>query len=1183
VAYSEKTWGREPVCVWLKRSDCSKAAFGAGGYSSTLDLLAPKGEINLAVRLFPNTGNDSALKSWREELTTIRGLNLTEIFDAGTRFANRRDHSGCKRLLQLSRWSFGAIEGPEKQFPEIGVVMKHAKKHGFGCAPHIYYANAVYDQRFAFHAQEFLKYYLRNDKEVKVDVVYDINFPGGFKDLFNYDVVAITDFPVEALVPYVDVLKKYVEGGGNLVFFGGYAGFGGRFDGYGSYRALAELIPVKISDKPDWVDQDVYLGEFNDKGNKWLCANWFKSTVTGKQVRRFGPVIPLEEVPGWMSLGNRVKVDAPIHPAVAGIPFNEISPSYHKVSAKPGAKTLLSVNNDPLLVFQQLGKGKIVAATISDFRKLWAWKQTSTWFERMILWLTNKSPKLISSFENYKGCIVLSVRNTTNAPVSVSGELTIRSEEFESVYHEKVKCAKVLPKGVWKVVASFKVTGGNLKPGRYEAEYKPDHNGYPALFTFTIKRALPLKIKLSFKHRRHFSPGQSVKPSMELPNQIPKDAVLRAYIRDQRGVIVKNISFSGKTPESVSSYAFALGRYAYVAEVKSGDGLLGYAVERFFMARKPKVEVPVMVYGNFMCPKLTLASYTGLALSKRLSRIFNVKFYAGEAPLLDESLPFGINYFIHAAYLGPLNANSPKAMEKMRTRLAKKCAPFRDFPSVYGCYLDDEGWARAGMFRNWGRTDPDQAADYKKMFGEVMPAHPKNIEQNVRLADFYIDSYTRKVKAAAEVCRSVNPAWKQALIQSNVRPASIGGWPMRNFDFTDSLFMDIYPPTVEGIGESLLYANWLRTIEYHTGKPSWMCLGEYRETADACRMQVWVALMNAMKGYGWYSIRMIKRTDYPELERITSLIKNNELLVKSLAAPPAKTAVCFLKSESAWWSPEGKSAVVRHLTDYQHKLWRLCAELARADIMPDVITEEDMDAGRLDDYDLVVLGGGVKELTRKTVAALAEFAENRTLMITSDCAVKIPGAKPWNLEKAAKIAEIPFSTPNPDVVSRLLYVDGLKNLILYNHSNKPVAADVAFDDESAKIACEVGSEREIDIKTVDGRQRLSVALKPYDGSWLVLLPSAITGLEIMAIPFTPGDAWTIGAALKSAKQIPGNLPLKVEVTRPDGLIIKDTILTRNGYGTATLPTAPNEPTGEWSIKLTEPASGTATEKTILVK
>jgi hypothetical protein len=196
--------------------------------------------------------------------------------------------------------------------------------------------------------------------------------------------------------------------------------------------------------------------------------------------------------------------------------------------------------------------------------------------------------------------------------------------------------------------------------------------------------------------------------------------------------------------------------------------------------------------------------------------------------------------------------------------------------------------------------------------------------------------------------------------------------------------------------------------------------------------------------------------------------------------------------------------------------------------------------------------------------------------------VKIPGAIPWNLEKAAIIAEIPFSTPNTDVFSRLLYVDGLKNLILYNHSNKSVTANVAFDDESAKIAYEVGGDRKFKIKTIDGHQRLSVALKPYDGSWLVLLPSAITGLEIMAIPFTPGDAWTIGAALKSAKQIPGNLPLKVEVTRPDGLIIKDTILTRNGYGTATLPTAPNEPTGEWRIKISDPVSGKASSVSVTI-
>ncbi len=162
----------------------------------------------------------------------------------------------------------------------------------------------------------------------------------------------------------------------------------------------------------------------------------------------------------------------------------------------------------------------------------------------------------------------------------------------------------------------------------------------------------------------------------------------------------------------------------------------------------------------------------------------------------------------------------------------------------------------------------------------------------------------------------------------------------------------------------------------------------------------------------------------------------------------------------------------------------------------------------------------------------------------------------------------------------MLNAEGLQNLILYNHSNEPVIAEVAFDNKFAKFAYEVGSNREFQVATVNGRQRLKVSLNPYDGSWLVLLPGKIKSLHIDIAPFIPGDKMTIGITVNSEKSLAGVMPLNIEIQRSDDFVIKKNILARNGYGTVTIPTAPNEPSGKWLIKIVEPISGISQENNI---
>lgn len=192
------------------------------------------------------------------------------------------------------------------------------------------------------------------------------DFPASIEGLAQYDAVIVSDVGADSFeltddclagrrsVSRLRVLAEWVAGGGALLMVGGYMSFSGIQGRAGFARSpLAEVLPVGMLDHDDRVERPD---------------------------------------------GVEPEVILPSHPIVAGLPSTwPFLLGYNEVRPKEGSTVLVAVDQDPLLVVGEHGRGR-VAAFSSDCSPHWAshdflaWHHYDALFQSLLRWLGRAGP-----------------------------------------------------------------------------------------------------------------------------------------------------------------------------------------------------------------------------------------------------------------------------------------------------------------------------------------------------------------------------------------------------------------------------------------------------------------------------------------------------------------------------------------------------------------------------------------------------------------------------------------------------------------------------------------------------------------------------------------------------------------------------------------------------------------------
>ncbi|MBN79787.1 MAG: hypothetical protein CMJ70_06575 [Planctomycetaceae bacterium] len=147
-------------------------------------------------------------------------------------------------------------------------------------------------------------------------------FPGTYDELFQYDLVVLSDVNYRALGDVaMEMVCDYVEQGGSLFVVGGPYAFGnGEFQG----SRFLDVLPVRLRGPFDL--------KWAGKGKSW------------KLVR-----------------------EQPEHPLLKGVEFDQVPHVFwhHFVTPKPNASVVLKAGPEPTLILGRYGEGRVATLTLS--------------------------------------------------------------------------------------------------------------------------------------------------------------------------------------------------------------------------------------------------------------------------------------------------------------------------------------------------------------------------------------------------------------------------------------------------------------------------------------------------------------------------------------------------------------------------------------------------------------------------------------------------------------------------------------------------------------------------------------------------------------------------------------------------------------------------------------------------
>lgn len=115
-----------------------------------------------------------------------------------------------------------------------------------------------------------------------------------------------------------------------------------------------------------------------------------------------------------------------------------------------------------------------------------------------------------------------------------------------------------------------------------------------------------------------------------------------------------------------------------------------------------------------------------------------------------------------------------------------------------------------------------------------------------------------------------------------------------------------------------------------------------------------------------------------------------------------------------------------------------------------------------------------------------------------------------------------------------------------------------------------------------GRGRTAeFGLRPGEPELFALLPYRVSGLEVdVPDAIQAGGALPVRARLLTDEGEPGDHVVHARLRREDGTVIADNFMLEEGKGTFRVPTAFNDPPGEWTLRVTDVLSGVQAERKI---
>ena len=1102
------------------------------------------------------------------------------------------------RVLELATFAHGESRWGHRHFEELErSEYLYTHKYGQPTRYEEFLRRTVESSRYAFRAGDQFRYFLRNRKDVQVHRAYRNVFSDYLAKLYDYDFVVLNDFPLDLLDPYERDLQAYVRSGRGLVFMGGYGAYGGMGKGYGSWKgaAITSLLPVNIESVPDFVEQTDYRqGLWSQKmqGRTRECAYPDYRITIGNGFQRFGPILPIMHSLDWLGRGNQVVPVHDNHPILAGVPVEQLSPSYHRVTVRGAATTIARIGHDPVLVVDAIGKGRVAALTFSDARRLWVWRHTSQLFSQLADWAAGAPPKPMVRRTNvgaWGRAVGVELDNPTAktiesdlivTQVGAGGRRVGRTltpaipARSSRRFHLDFEDAPRFASGEVKVVASWS--------GHTATTY----------FRDPPSSAAP-ELGIDDEHKRNVLRRETISPRVIVGQRVPGGSTVVAQLigEDGRAVRSSETLASGASDGGlrlpIPAKRLAYGNYAYRVSLKNANEKeLAATAIRIKVCRLVIPEYPILWYGYGAHSQGDLDCYMTLGLIERFKEqansVFSIRGWGAHnvEEICDRSLGLGIPLFNYCFYSPAVRGDDPKfgrsphhesRLNALRAKgLAQ--APYAKHPAIHWFYIDDEG-------TGFSETDYDKE-QYEKTAGRKWPAEFKSVEDHHSVARFHIRGGNNVWKAAFDGLREALPDRTHFFLQSVGNVAANGGWIWDNFRDSDINCIDLYPPAPVDYGQCLFYYNAMRCLGYYNGKPGWILLGEYRETFEMMRSQWWLMLGSGLESYGWYGANYGGGPHGIGADRIHRIAPYDRLAMRysSLLArwdkPRSRVAIYWsLASCARRGEDEGRKTIRIYGREVEKACQAAAVELYRHDLYPDVITEAEILAGKHDQYDAIILPGVTWD-TRPVVQKLTAYAKSHPLMLAKSSTIKLPGAAPFDAAALSKKYPPEIETPDPMVHAEPLTAGAQRYVMVYNHQDKNVDASVLIRQPQTTVAYDVFSHAFIKVASQNGASVMKVRLGAYDGRLLALCPAALPDIKVEVRDGTCGSdiSAQILAGLPSKN---GVVPVEVAVLDPRGSKTDygGSFAVTGGRSTYVIASGENEQTGRWTVSAKDLITG----------
>ncbi len=1021
--------------------------------------------------------------------------------------------------------------------------------------------------RIPFRARNLFGYYLRDQADIIVDNATESTLAEYLPHLYDYDLLILNDFRAELISSYIEPIKEYVRRGHGLLVLGGVAAFGGRGQ-WGNYHELASLLPVEVSQSPDWVDQTPYppgrSGAHPENGAfvEYPCSE------CSETIRYYRGFFPIQESWQWLKAGTCIRALMPKHPAIAGIPLDSLSPSYHQVEAKAGTQTLASVDQNPVIVVQDLGQGRVAAVTLSDYRRFYFWPYTSALCERLVRWCaaTTKQPALTVAMENSKE-VVVELHNVDRvganpvlkawvaAPDNQIHWLT-QGEALEETLSEVVQRRFDWPKIESPLPGDYRIVA---EVGGHHAE---------SLHSLAPRSDIELVIHL--RHKHNYARGEMLHPTVILNPHPAGVATVRLYLVDEAGHRIVHrelVPQDGRGTLEIPTKNLAYGNYRFWAEAVDRNGtVVASKMTSIRVCPKRALEFPIFYYGMLGGGA---GSYSQLAsvdyLMEDTSLIITPKVgpkQPHQYSIIDRGFGKGGQFLLdcnRATYYGPPgwrrdldSQRSPSKLNWMREFLKEQLDGYENLSGIYGAYIDDEG--------NTCSISEYDRNEFKREYGFDLPENPQTLEEKMALGRYYLESTDLLYGLNAEVAREMNPDWKTFFIKcpSGNRGHRLGIDIEENFKSAAAIMPDIYPKSVFDIGQDFMFMNLARCAGKRLEKPVYFVMQCVYGTVKEARMQYWLLLGSGLEGYGWYSIAAGYSEMYDKLKPLNQFAREFSPLFARWEKPASELAVLY---SDAMLSQE-------NVAPYHNRLIGMSDKLYGIDLYPDFVRESQILDGSANQYQVLILSG-IEELVPAVTDKITKMSKTKMVLLDGGN-LSVEGVTPFDLGVLRKRVIPQIQTPDPLVFAEPLFAEGMKYAVVYNHRGEEIATEIKVR-ESAEIASiyELGEGRKVPFVRKDGVIIVREDFEPFSGRVYALFEREPEQLRLLISDtiIKRGQTATLEVNLEPAPN--GIVPVKITVYDPTGKKsdYSDRLAASNGLATLKIPFAGNDILGEWTVKV----------------